>query len=222
MLGHYLGRYDGGRYAKAVVEGRKDEGTDAHSVTAKIVGLNLRDSAKTFIYALIYGAGDEKLGKIIRQDAIDAGKPVPPGTLKALGSAARAKIEKGIVGFGELKRALLNKVRLDGWVSGLDGRRLHIRSQHAALNTLLQSGGAVLMKRAAALFLERHEKTHGTEWAFVANVHDEVQIEAKDRETGETLGRSFAECITAAGESFQLRCPFTGAYDIGSNWSETH
>lgn len=222
MLGHYLGFYDGGAYAKSVVEGKKENATDAHSITQKIVGLFKRDSSKTFIYALIYGAGDEKLGKIIRQDAIDAGKPVPKGTLKQLGSIARAKIEDGIVGFGKLKRAILNKVRLDGWIGGLDGRRLHIRSPHAALNTLLQGAGAVLMKKAAALFYARHRSTYGVEWAFCANVHDEVQLEAKNREIAERLGKSFAECITEAGEFFKLRCPFAGAYDIGTNWSETH
>jgi len=222
MLGHYLGRYDGGAFARAIVEGKQADGTDAHSVTRKLTSLHLRNSAKTLIYALIYGAGDEKLGKIIRNDAADAKQPPPPGTLGALGKAARSRVEAGIAGFRNLKLALLNKVQLDGWVSGVDGRRLHIRAAYSALNTLLQSGGAVLMKLAAAEFYAINRETYGVDWAFCANVHDEVQIEARTLEIARRVGAEFAVCIKTAGERLELRCTFSGKFDTGANWSETH
>jgi DNA polymerase I-like protein with 3'-5' exonuclease and polymerase domains len=58
MLAHYLARYDGGEYVKAILEG------DIHSFNMNALGLTDRNKSKTFIYAWLYGAGDEKLGLI--------------------------------------------------------------------------------------------------------------------------------------------------------------
>src|SRR5690606_22039398 len=71
MLAHYMAPYDGGAYVEAVVNGRKEDETDVHNVNKRAAGLNKRDSAKTFIYALIYGAGDYKLGEIVYSDFTD-------------------------------------------------------------------------------------------------------------------------------------------------------
>ena len=59
MLAHYMAFYDRGEYAKIVTEG------DVHTVNQKAAGLETRDQAKTMIYALLYGAGDHKMGEII-------------------------------------------------------------------------------------------------------------------------------------------------------------
>ena len=59
MLAHYLAFYDGGEYAKTVIEG------DIHSLNQEAAGLETRDQAKTFIYAFLYGAGDAKIGEIV-------------------------------------------------------------------------------------------------------------------------------------------------------------
>lgn len=222
MLGHYLAKYDGGAYSRAVVEGKKEDKTDAHSITQKIVGLFKRDSAKTFIYAMIYGAGDAKLGQTIVDDALSAGQPRPQGSLSALGKTAREKLAKGLTGYGQLVQGVQFKVKKTGKLRGLDGRTLNVRSAHSALNTLLQSAGAIVMKKAAALFHEAHKASYGTEWAYCANVHDEVQIEAKDATLAASIGASFADCIRQAGIDLGVRCPLAGAYDVGANWSETH
>lgn len=221
MLAHYLAKYDGGAYARAVVEGKKEDETDAHSMTKKAVGLYSRDSAKTFIYALIYGAGDAKLGATIIEDAHKADKKIA-GSATALGKAARDKMVKGITGYGKLVEGVQFKVKKTGTLRGLDGRTLNVRSAHSALNTLLQSAGAIVMKKAAALFHAEHEDTYGLSWAYCANVHDEVQIEAASKDVAEGLGRDFAECITSAGVELGVRCPLAGSFDVGSNWSETH
>jgi DNA polymerase-1 len=151
MLAHYLAKYDGGSYAVALVAGDKTKGTDVHTRTIVILGMVERDNGKRVIYAMIYGAGDPKLGTIIIEDALEAGRPKPQGSKKALGANARAKLETGIVGLKELKDAIKKAVKR-GWVRSLDGRKIRIRSEHAALNTLLQGAGAIVMKKALVYF----------------------------------------------------------------------
>jgi DNA polymerase-1 len=239
MLAHYLAKYDGGAYARSVVEGTKEAETDCHSLTRKIVGLIKRDNAKRVIYALLYGAGDGKLGLIIIEDALehDAYTPekaphlfktnkrgkVVKRTAADLGADARGKLETGIVGLGELRKSLERAVTR-GYLITLDGGHINIRSAHAALNSLLQGGGAIVMKKAAVLAYERYAAsglTHFVDYGFCANVHDEVQIESP-AEHAEFLGRTFVECITAAGEHFNLRCPLAGSFQTGASWAATH
>src|SRR5690606_15617618 len=111
----------------------KEEGTDIHTINMKAAGLDSRDTAKTFFYAWLYGAGDEKIGQIIGKDA------------KA-GRKLREKFLQQIPALAKLKGAVERTVRERGYLKGLDGRQLRIRSSHAALNTLLQSAGALVMK----------------------------------------------------------------------------
>lgn len=160
MLGHYLWRYDGGAFAKSVVEGDKDKGTDAHTINQKIAGLYSRNNAKRLIYAMIYGAGDAKLGRIIIEDAQEAGKSPPKQSPSALGKDVREKLETGIVGLKQLKKVIVAKAKSQGWIKGLDGRKVSIRSTHSALNTLLQSGGAIVMKEALVLHFRQWEDRH--------------------------------------------------------------
>ena len=107
---------------------------------------------------------------------------------------------------------------------GLDGRLLFVRSDHAALNTLLQSAGALVMKKALVLLdagLQLVGATPGHEYEFVANVHDEWQIEALPN-WAEVVGQTAAEAVRRAGEAFDFRCPLAGQYSIGTTWADTH
>lgn len=229
MLGHYLAPYDGGAYAASVVSGNKADETDAHSRTRKAAGLYLRDSAKTLIYAKIYGGGLAKLGSIAVADAKTANKPKPKGSLNAIGKDLTQRLEHGVVGLGDLGKAVKDKAKKQGWLKGLDGRRIHVRSLHSSFNTLLQGAGAVLMKKALVLFHEAACAEVGPPsplselavWGYCANVHDEVQIEAAPS-VAEELGQLFAWAIAEAGRQLNVRCEQAGTYDIGNNWSETH
>jgi len=101
---------------------------------------------------------------------------------------------------------------------------LNVRSDHAALNTLLQGAGVVVMKRALVLFMNGAETEgviHGIDFGLCANVHDEVQMEAPPA-AAECFGKEFAYSIAEAGRYYQLRCPLAGTYSIGANWAETH
>ena len=230
MLGHYMAYYDGGAYARTVVEGKKEDGTDVHSVNQRGAGLNTRDAAKTFIYALLYGAGDFKLGSIVYDDMTDAQKAAfnakkgdRERNLATLGKARRARLMTSLPALGKLTDAVKAKAKKTQTLRGLDGRILHVRSEHAALNTLLQSGGAVVMKKALVLLNDTiaTSKTLAGRVAFVLNVHDEFQMET-DPEIAEQVGQLAADSIRLAGEHFNLGCPLAGAYDIGRNWAETH
>lgn len=234
-LAHYMARYDDGAYAEAVVNGDKKLGTDNHSLTQKALGMRTRDGAKTWFYAWGYGAGDLKLGKTFYDDMTEEWRddfnrkhPAGPEREKALtmlGRQGRNKIAAGLPALAELLKSVQAVAR--GKTKQLrshDGRLLNIRSQHSALNTLLQGGGAVVMKKALVIaydtFLARGWQ-HGREFAFVANVHDEFQMEVQP-EYAEEVGQIAADAIRAAGEAFGLRCPLAGSSDVGQTWADTH
>lgn len=233
MLGHFLARYDGGAFARAVVEGNKEDGTDAHTLNMKLAGLNTRDAAKTLIYAFMYGAGEHKLGLIYVDDMTEAqrakfnaaypGGDARDAALTRLGKKLRAKFLAGLPALKQLVEDVKAAAQR-GWLKGLDGRRLHIRSSHAALNTLLQSGGALVMKKALVLLDESCQEfdlVPGVDYEFVANVHDEFQIEVKEAHAN-LVGQLAADAIRRAGEHFALRVQLAGSYSVGRNWKETH
>ena len=231
MLAHYLKPYDGGAFERMVLEGSKEDGTDVHSVNQRTVGLYKRDNAKRVIYALIYGAGDMKIGLIVIEDADEAGKPRPKGSPSAIGKKAREDLVAGIVGLSKLLTKVQRAHRKNKYLRGLDGRRVYTRSAHSALNSLLQSGGAIVMKKALALWHFDRAVTlelvdPGTflvkgDWAYCANVHDEVQNEC-DPDLSKIIGQGFADSITQAGIELGVRCPLAGTFDVGENWKATH
>ena len=205
MLAHYMAFYDGGQYAKIVTEG------DVHTVNQQAAGLETRDQAKTFIYALLYGAGDEKIGNIAGGNA-------------QLGQKLKRKFFSSLPALARLQADVQRKVKHGGELIGLDGRILPIRSSHAALNMLLQSAGAVVMKVALIqLFhlLNGLRWQHGREYAFVANIHDEFQAEVTPDKV-ETFGKLAVESIQHAGKQLKLNVRLDGEFKIGNNWAETH
>ena len=177
---------------------------DIHTANQELAGLESRDQAKTFIYAFLYGAGDEKLGSVVQGNRRD-GKRLRGSFLNNLPSLANLK--------DRVERASQR-----GYLKGLDDRKVTIRSPHSALNTLLQSAGAIIMKKALVLF---KESIKDMDAHFVANVHDEWQVEVK-KEIAEEVGQRGVQAIVDAGIYFNLRCPLDGEYKIGDNWSETH
>jgi DNA polymerase I-like protein with 3'-5' exonuclease and polymerase domains len=203
MLAHYM---KDDKYVKTVTEGSSKDGTDVHTVNQRAAGLATRDNAKTFIYAFLYGAGDSKIGSIVGGSAA-AGKKLKQAFL-AQTPALRKLIEA------------VSRYAAKGFVPGLDGRMIWVRSEHAALNSLLQGAGAIVMKKALVLFNEQIVKN---KWPvkMVVNVHDEIQFECKP-EIAEQAGKACVEAMEEAGRHYNLRCPITGEYKIGRNWRETH
>jgi DNA polymerase I-like protein with 3'-5' exonuclease and polymerase domains len=228
MLAHYMKDED---YVKTVTEGSSKLGTDVHTKNQIAAGLPSRDAAKTFIYAFLYGAGDAKIGSIVGGSARD-GKRLKEKFLQQTPALAKLieNVQSGVT-TGWVFREHENPKKhgwikdsagkLDtGYVGGLDGRKIWVRSEHSALNSLLQGAGAVVMKKALVLFYGKVQR-NGWPVTLVANVHDEVQLETT-KEHADTVGQAFVDSIREAGEHFKLRCPLTGEYKYGANWGQTH
>jgi len=197
MLAHYMADED---YINEILHG------DIHSTNQNFARLKSRDEAKTFIYALIYGAGDEKIGSIIGGD-------------RKTGKELRGRFLDSLPALRNLKERV-DRAAEKKYLKGLDGRKIIIRHKHAALNTLLQGGGAIVMKKALSI-LDASIKLNTLDSKFVANIHDEWQLEVKT-EQSDFVGRLGVEALTKAGEYYNMRCPLTGEYKIGESWYETH
>jgi DNA polymerase I-like protein with 3'-5' exonuclease and polymerase domains len=205
-LSHYLWRYDNGEYVEVVLHGDKALGTDVHGRNMKALGL-AKPEAKRWFYAWMYGAGDDLLGAIAGGD-------------KKLGAKLRKKFLKAMPAIARLIEAVQEKAKTMRVVRGLDGRTVPCRSQHSALNTVLQGAGAIIMKQALILC---HDQlvAEGIDFRFVANIHDEFQMEVRE-DQAERAGQIARQSIIDAGEFFKFRCPLDGEYKIGNNWAETH
>ena len=197
MLAHYMNDED---YTNEILNG------DIHTANQKLAGLESRNQAKTFIYALLYGAGDAKLGSVAKRG-------------KAVGKQLRRQFLDSLPSFKHLIQRVQRESK-KGFLKGLDGRKLSIRSEHAALNTLLQSAGAIVMKEALVI-LDHLIFLKNLDAKIVANVHDEWQIECSV-EDAEAVGKAGRQAIIQAGKNLNLNCPLDGDYNIGDGWHETH
>jgi hypothetical protein len=203
MLAHYM---DDDDYIETVCKGRQEHGTDIHTKNQGAAGLSTRDQAKTFIYAFLYGAGDLKIGSIV-------------GGGRGAGKKLKSKFLQATPALSQLRTRVENAARR-GHLRGLDGRKVMVRSQHAALNTLLQSAGAIVMKQAL-INLDTSARAAGLDFHFLGNIHDEIQTEVREDQADE-FGRLAVAAIDQAGRDFNLRCPLSADYKVGNNWSETH
>jgi DNA polymerase I-like protein with 3'-5' exonuclease and polymerase domains len=181
-------------------------GTDVHTKNQRAAGLATRAQAKTFIYALLYGAGPAKIGAIVGGGAKE-GKELTSAFLRNTPSLQKL-------------RAKVENLSAGGTLEGLDGRKLQIRSQHSALNTLLQSAGAIVMKKGLVILHERLNRLQ-IKANFVANVHDEWQIECNESDA-DLVGSIAVDSIKKAGVTLGLRCPLDGEYKKGKTWAMTH
>lgn len=196
-LAHYV---NDAAFTKEIVEG------DVHTANQKAAGLPTRDNAKTFIYGFLYGAGDEKIGQIIGKGAAE-GKKIKSAFL--LNMPALAKIKKQVEREAE-----------KGWIRGVDGRIIWVDESYKALNRLLQSCGAIIMKVAARRMVE-DLTARRIPFKLVAQVHDEFQLEVPEH-FAKAVGIAAKKAIIEAGQELQLNCPLDGSYKIGNNWHDTH
>ena len=196
-LAHYM---KDDKYTRELLTG------DIHTANQKSAGLDTRDKAKTFIYAFLYGAGDEKIGSI------------------AGGTAKEGKIlkENFLNNTPALKklRERVSKASEKGYLKGLDGRKIRVRSPHASLNFLLQSAGAIISKRAWEIFHNMAEY-EGFKYKQLGIIHDEIQIECSP-EDAEAIGYLIVDAMTVTTEHYKLNCPMTGTFKIGRSWNDTH
>ena len=193
---------DGGEYAKQILEG------DIHTYNAKAFGVD-RSTAKTLVYALIYGSGDQNLGKIAGGGA-------------KLGKQLKADFNKNIPAFGQLQEKL-KKAHNRGYLVGLDGRKLYVRSEHKLLSQLLQSAGAIICKQWVAFCDQQINEQYGSEQAYIVGwIHDEIQIACKNEEIANGVGNITSRMARETGETLKVKIPIGSEYSVGRTWAATH
>lgn len=233
-FGSFLYPYDKGSYIKEILDG------DIHTHNQKMAGLPTRDQAKTMIYCMLYGGGDGKLGEVINGTAKD-GKALKERFFKSVPAYKKlcSSIEKALVESSEWVGSV-NKVKwrkrvhpdnhnldITHHILGLDRRLVYVRSPHSALNTILQSAGALICKKWVCLVEENMRKAgykHGWDgdFAMMAWVHDEVQVACRTQEIAEDCVRIAQESMRQTQEFFKFNCQLDTEGSVGKNWFNCH
>ena len=196
-LAHYMNDPE---YTNIVLTG------DVHTANQQAAGLRTRDQAKTFIYAFLYGAGPAKIGKVVGKGP----------------AAGQNLIKKFLERTPALMRLRENVARWSksGTIPALDGRLLHIRSEHAALNTLLQGAGAIICKQWLVHIMERVIKA-GLNVRLVASIHDEYQFEVAIPDVNRFCNLT-KEAMTQTQKILGVKCELDCDYKVGKTWADTH
>tara|TARA_R110002095_G_scaffold172997_2_gene150380 strand:+ start:4991 stop:6622 length:1632 start_codon:yes stop_codon:yes gene_type:complete len=179
---------------------------DIHLANMKLAGLENRDQAKTFIFAFLYGAGPAKIGSIV-----DAG--AEEGTELIDRFLDRLPALKGL-------RTRKQKEASNGWIKGLDGRHLKIRSQHAVLNTCIQGAGAVVCKQWLICITKKVQHS-GIDSKLVASIHDEYQFEVSNKDIIRFCAIT-KEAIQETTRILNMKCDLDCDYKVGKTWAMTH
>jgi DNA polymerase I-like protein with 3'-5' exonuclease and polymerase domains len=165
-----------------------------------------RNTTKTLTYGVLYGAGAAKAGSIV-------------GGNSSKGKKLIDSFINNTPGLSSLKKKI-SRLMAKGHLPALDGRRVWVRSEHAALNTLLQSAGAIIAKQwliESTKLLQEKE----IDAKLLAFVHDETQWEVRE-DQAEEAARLIEQAATKAGEALKFRCPVDAEGKIGNNWRECH
>ena len=200
-LAHYLN--DGGEYAQQILDG------DIHTHNQKAAGLGTRDQAKTFIYATMYGGGDQLIGKIAGGGA-------------KLGKQLKENFNKNIPAFGLLLKRLKAAHEARGHLVGIDGRKLFIRSEHKLLSQLLQSCGAIICSKWVQMTFNEINRQFPNDAYIVGWIHDEIQVACSNQEIAENVGHISRRMAQKTGSHFKVKIPITSEYSVGRTWSDTH
>lgn len=220
IFAHYINDPE---FTQALVEGKKDDKTDPHSLNQRIIGdiCKSRAAAKRFIYALLLGAGLGKLAEIL-------------GCSQPEAQEALDRLLTRYSGWAYLKEEVFPKDAKRGWFVGLDGRAVRIPGdnesgrRHLAMSGYLQNGEAVCMKMAT---LQWWPKLKQYDARLVNFVHDEWQTEVPNNiEIALAVAKMQADSLRLVGEELKLNCPLAGSYwnddlhdyTIATNWSKTH
>jgi len=204
MLAHYLGRYDGGRYADILLN------DDIHQVNADKIGITRRQ-VKTVTYAFLYGAGNLKLG-------LSYDNSLQPSKASKKGQEIRKAFVSAIDGLADLLAAVSAKAT-NGWLLAIDGRRVLVDSPHKALNYLLQCSAGVIAKRW--MCIANKAVQHNVHTHQLAFVHDELQYETTPKHA-EILMGVLENAAKLAGEYYNLRCPIAAESKQGTTWADVH
>ena len=203
LFAHYLHRYDGGRYAKILLE------QDIHQVNADKIGISRRQ-VKTITYCFLYGGGNQKLG-------LSYDNMLSPEAAKKKGAEIRRAYLDAVEGLEDLVNAT-RRVAEGGSIRAIDKRQIIVDKEHKALNCLLQGSAAVIAKRW--LLLTHQNLGHLTHERY-AFVHDE-QVLGAPAENAEEVANVCKLSALLAGEYYNIRLPIEADAQVGDNWAEVH
>lgn len=233
IFAHYI---DDAAFTKSLVEGKKEDKSDPHSLNKTVIGrvCKSRAASKRYIFALLLGAGTSKLAEILECSNADA-------------DASLQKIMERYTGFTDLKQSIIPADAKRGWFYGLDGRKVRIPGntandrRHLAMSGYLQNGEAVVMKMATLFWIKYLEEefakpewnwvNRNTVWMLVNLVHDEWQTECPNyMEVALKIAELQDKSLHDVGVMLHLKCPLAGSYrdedrndfTIGVNWRQTH
>jgi DNA polymerase I-like protein with 3'-5' exonuclease and polymerase domains len=209
--------FDDGELIEVVLNG------DIHQFNMDKTGIPSRDIVKRVLYGLLYGAGDEKLGLTAKPTA-------SPAEARVLGASLRAQLMAGLPALHEAIKRVQRDARR-GYLIGLDGRKIKVRSEHSALNTRLQSDAALIAKRWMILSDQMAKKEgafHGWkngdtlgDFVIMAFIHDEQQV-ATAPDFSKLYAKIAVQAAAQAGLDFGFRCPVGAEAKIGKSWAECH
>jgi DNA polymerase I len=218
IFAHYI---DDPEFTKALVEGKKSDGSDPHSLNQRVLRAKSRNIAKRFIYAYLLGAGLGKLAQVLETSEDEA-------------RSALERLVERYRGLAYLKENIIPSDARRGWFVGLDGRRVAVPGEtagerkHLLMSGYLQNGEAIVMKRATLKWFDLLKSKN----AMLVNlVHDEWQTEVPNNyELALEIAKIQADSLREVGEELKLKCPLAGSYwndehktyTIGTNWSKTH
>ena len=207
MLAHYMHRWDKGEYADVILNG------DIHTKNQEAAGLDTRNDAKTFMYAKIYGSGIKNLAEVCGY------------SVKKMKEIVK-NFDDNLPALKSLTEAVKDAAERRGYIKGLDGRRIPVRSAHSALNFLLQSAGAIVCKYWMVemhRLLNKNGYESGVAFKQSAFVHDELQIAFNpELISGETLGKISEQAMNNVKEQLNVNMPLGTDYDIGDTYADTH
>lgn len=203
---HYCYPYPGGvEYAAELLDG------DIHTKNAEMLGVT-RDIAKTFKYAVSYGAQPTKIA-----DSIGCSLNKARRLFNAFWqsntslSALREDLAKTWN-----KRGGKN----GGFIKGLDGRKLYGRSEHSLVNLLFQSAAAIIFKTATCYVINWIDK-EGLDARQVLSMHDEYMFESHP-DCADRVMELAALAFEKAGEFHRTNVKFEGDPKKGSSWAAVH
>lgn len=215
-------------FTQAVLYGKEEDGTDLHALNQKRSGAPSRSQGKSFFYALIFGAQAPKIAKTIKS-TVEKAKTLIENYIREM-PLYKELVDKLTNEWRSTAKKYYDSKRnrwiyKDGYIKGLDGRRLYVEHEHTVLCYFLQSDEAIQMALAYVKFHREMEKAgyvYEKDWGMNIWMHDEFQFECRTYEIAEHSAKIACQCITWAGKYFNIQCPHEGSYKIGRNWKETH
>ena len=205
LFAHYLHRYDGGRYAKILLE------QDIHQVNADKIGISRRQ-VKTITYCFLYGGGNQKLG-------LSYDNMLSPEAAKKKGAEIRRAYLDAVEGLEDLVNAT-RRVAEGGSIRAIDKRQIIVDKEHKALNCLLQGSAAVIAKRWL-LITDHNLRMSNFEHERYAFVHDEQVLGAPTKQAKD-IAEVCKLSALQAGEYYNIRLPIEADAQVGDNWAEVH